>query len=53
MGLLQLVASKFIQDDGEDSGIYNDEWAASAKIDLKQINRLELQFLDAIVSFQY
>jgi len=43
-----LVASKFMQDEGEDTGVYNDEWASSSKIELKRLNELELQFLLAI-----
>jgi len=43
-----LVANKFIQDEGEDSGIYNDEWAASGRLDVKKMNRLELEFLCAM-----
>jgi hypothetical protein len=43
-----LVASKFIQDDGEDCGIYNDEWAASAGMETKDVNKLEIEFLTAI-----
>ncbi|XP_021968178.1 uncharacterized protein LOC110863231 [Folsomia candida] len=43
-----LVASKFIQDDGEELGIFNDEWATSAHLELKKLNRMELQFLTAI-----
>jgi hypothetical protein len=43
-----LVASKFIQDDGEDQCIYNDEWAISAKMEVKQINKLEITFLKAL-----
>jgi hypothetical protein len=39
-----------MQDDGEDLGIFNDEWATSSNIELKALNRLELQFLCAIVS---
>ncbi|CAL8100928.1 unnamed protein product [Orchesella dallaii] len=43
-----LVASKFVQDDGEDLGIFNDEWATSANMELKRVNQLELEFLTAI-----
>ncbi|ODM96930.1 Protein CNPPD1 [Orchesella cincta] len=43
-----LVASKFVQDDGEDLGIFNDEWATSANMELRRINQLELEFLTAI-----
>ena len=38
-----------MQDDGEECGIYNDEWASSANMDVKRVNRLELKFLDAMV----
>lgn len=44
----QMIASKFLFDDGEDDEVFNDEWAASADIDVKQLNRLEREFLNAI-----
>ncbi len=37
-----------MQDDGEECGIYNDEWGQSANMDVKRVNKLELQFLDAM-----
>ena len=43
-----MIASKFLFDDGEDDEVFNDEWAASADIDVKQLNRLEREFLNAI-----
>nr|CAG4643956.1 EOG090X069C [Lepidurus arcticus] len=43
-----LVASKFLHDDGEDDAVYNDEWAASADIDISELNQLERDFLAAI-----
>jgi len=43
------VANKLLQEDGEDIGIYNDEWASSANTDLKTMNALELDFLSAMV----
>lgn len=43
-----LVASKFLYDDGEEDEVFNDEWAASANMDLKDLNLLEREFLDAL-----
>lgn len=43
-----MVASKFLFDDGEDEEVFNDEWANSGNIDVKQLNRLEREFLAAI-----
>jgi hypothetical protein len=43
-----MVASKFMQDEGEELGIFNDEWATSSKMDLKELNKLEVEFLIAI-----
>lgn len=43
-----LVASKWMYDDGEDEEVLNSEWAASGSLPLKQLNRLELQFLVAM-----
>jgi hypothetical protein len=45
-----MVASKFLNDDGESDEVFNDEWAASAGLTLKDINQLERDFLQAIVS---
>lgn len=43
-----LVASKFLYDDGEEDEVFNDEWAASANMELKDLNQLEREFLDAL-----
>ncbi|XP_008548773.1 protein CNPPD1 [Microplitis demolitor] len=43
-----MVASKFLNDDGEDDEVFNVEWAKSGDLTLAQINRLEMEFLDAI-----
>jgi len=43
-----VVASKFINDNGVDEYIHNDEWAASAATSLKRVNELELQLLNAL-----
>ncbi|XP_054166854.1 protein CNPPD1-like [Oppia nitens] len=43
-----MIASKFLFDDGEEDEVFNDEWANSADIDVKQLNRLEREFLKAI-----
>jgi hypothetical protein len=45
-----MVASKFLHDDGEPHEVFNDEWAASAGLTLKDINQFERDFLQAIVS---
>jgi hypothetical protein len=44
-----MVASKFLHD-GEVDEVFNDEWAASAGLTLKDINQFERDFLQAIVS---
>lgn len=49
-----MVGNKFLQDDGEDDEVICSEWAAAAAsgdIDLKQLKKLEMEFLNAIVSF--
>lgn len=43
-----MVASKFLHDDGEEDEVFNNEWAASAGLDVKVINQLEWEFLTAI-----
>ncbi len=44
-----MVASKFLNDDGEEDEVINAEWATSAKLDLSKLNELEREFLQAIV----
>ena len=46
----QMVASKFLHDDGEVDEVFSDEWAASAGLNVKDINNFERDFLQAIVS---
>lgn len=43
-----MVASKFLHDDGEEDEVFNDEWANSGGLEVKEMNRLEREFLDAI-----
>jgi len=43
-----MVASKFLHDDGEVDEVFNDEWAASAGLNVKDINNFERDFLQAI-----
>lgn len=43
-----MVATKFLQDDGEEDGVINEEWASSAGISTSHLNQLERNFLDAI-----
>merc|ERR1719319_1237225 len=43
-----MVASKFLNDDGEEDEVFNDEWAKSGQMDVKEFNRLEVEFLGAI-----
>ena len=45
-----MVASKFLQDDGEEDEVFNAEWAKSGYLTLPQMNLLEREFLNAIVS---
>ena len=48
---LQMVASKFLYDEGVDEEVYNEEWAESAAMETADVNQLERDFLTAIVSF--
>lgn len=50
--LLQMIGSKFLQDDGEEDEVNNYEWAASSGLTVQDVNRAEKQFLNAIVSVQ-
>lgn len=43
-----MVASKFLYDNGEEGEVFNDEWASSANMELKDLNTLEKEFLTAI-----
>lgn len=44
-----MIAAKFLNDEGEEDEIFNDEWATSANMDVKDLNKLEREFLTAIV----
>ena len=48
--LFQMVASKYLYDEGIDEEVFNDEWAQSGGIDIDDINELERNFLNAMVS---
>ncbi|XP_033205332.1 protein CNPPD1 [Bombus vancouverensis nearcticus] len=43
-----MVASKFLNDEGEDDEVFNAEWALSGDLTILQINQLEKDFLKAI-----
>jgi len=43
-----LVASKLLHDDGEEDEVFNEEWANSAGMEKKDLNRLEIEFLSNI-----
>ena len=45
---LQIVASKYLYDEGIDDEVFNDEWAASGLADTDHVNDLEAEFLKAI-----
>ncbi|XP_043673394.1 protein CNPPD1 [Vespula pensylvanica] len=43
-----MVATKFLNDDGEEDQVFNTEWALSSNLTILQINQLEKEFLNAI-----
>ena len=43
-----MVASKLLHDDGEEDEVFNEEWANSAGMEKKDLNRLEIEFLSNI-----
>ncbi|XP_051156875.1 protein CNPPD1 [Leptopilina boulardi] len=43
-----MVASKFLQDDGEEDEVFNAEWAKSGDLTIPKMNNLEKEFLNAI-----
>lgn len=45
-----MVASKYLYDEGEEEEVFNDEWGAAGKLDVKTVNNLEMNFLNSIVS---
>jgi hypothetical protein len=44
-----MMASKFLYDEGIDEEVFNDEWATSGDLDTEDVNKLELEFLSAMV----
>ncbi|KAI8435429.1 hypothetical protein MSG28_003736 [Choristoneura fumiferana] len=46
--LFLMVGNKFLQDDGEDEEVICSEWAAAGNVDLADLKRLEIEFLNAI-----
>lgn len=48
-----MVASKYLYDEGEEEEVFNDEWGAAGKLDVKTVNNLEMNFLNAIVSLLF
>jgi len=47
----QMMASKFLHDEGEEDSVINDEWATSADMDVQDLNELERHFLTALVQY--
>lgn len=45
-----MVASKFLNDEGEEDEVFNTEWAQSGDLSVSHMNQLEKDFLNAIVS---
>ncbi|XP_063973543.1 protein CNPPD1 [Diachasmimorpha longicaudata] len=43
-----MIASKFLNDNGEEDEVFNSEWAQSGELTTPQINKLEKDFLNAI-----
>lgn len=43
-----MVASKYLYDEGEEEEVFNDEWGAAGKVDVQTVNKLEMNFLNAI-----
>lgn len=43
-----MVASKFLFDDGTDDECYNDDWACGVGMKLEKLNKLEIDFLNAL-----
>jgi len=48
-----MVASKFLHDDGEEDEVFNKEWANSGQVTISRMNKLEKDFLAAIVSNRF
>lgn len=50
---LQMVASKYLYDEGEEEEVFNDEWGAAGGVAVPALNALERGFLSAMVSGSY
>lgn len=48
-----MVASKFLNDEGEEGEVFNFEWAQSGDLSIMEMNELEKDFLNAIVRELY
>lgn len=51
--LLQMMASKYMYDEGVDEEVFNDEWAEAANMELDEVNQMERDFLSAMVRKNY
>lgn len=45
-----MVACKFLYEVDEEDGVFNDEWAKAGLVTVQWMNKLEKDFLAAIVS---
>ncbi|XP_064598401.1 protein CNPPD1-like [Liolophura sinensis] len=43
-----MMASKYVYDEGVDEEVFNDEWAESARMEVDEVNDLEMDFLSAM-----
>ena len=50
---VQMMASKYLYDEGVDEEVFNDEWAENAGLEKEEVNNMELDFLNALVSFTW
>lgn len=47
---MQMVASKYLYDEGEEEEVFNDEWGAAGGVAVPTLNALERSFLRAMAS---
>jgi hypothetical protein len=45
----QMLASKYLIDEGESEEIYNSEWAKASELPVDELNKLERSFLRQMV----
>ena len=45
-----MMASKYMYDEGVDEEVFNDEWADNSEQDIADVNQMEMDFLQAMVS---